>query len=78
MKRKENRGVISFHTTTEAIAMEEACREEGIDGRLIPLPRVISAGCGLEWSAPSEKKHEILTFMKRKGLTCDAAGIYLI
>ncbi|MEY8336444.1 DUF3343 domain-containing protein [Lachnospiraceae bacterium 62-35] len=78
MKRKENRVVISFHTTTEAIAMEEACREERIDGRLIPLPRVISAGCGLAWSAPSEKEQEILKFMKKRGLTCETTGIYLI
>ena len=32
--------VLSFHTTLEA---------SRIPGRLIPLPREISAGCGLAW-----------------------------
>jgi hypothetical protein len=34
------------------MAFEDFCLDRGIDGRLIPLPREISAGCGLAWSAP--------------------------
>ena len=41
--------VIPFDTTTDAMAMEAACADLGIPGRLIPLPREISAGCGLSW-----------------------------
>ena len=78
MRKKENRMVISFHTTTEAVAMEEAARKDGIDGRIIPLPTVISAGCVLAWSAPEEKGREILGYMKEKGLIYEKAGIYFI
>lgn len=55
MRAKELRTVITFHTTAEAMAAERFCREQGIPGRLIPVPRQISAGCGLAWSAPAQE-----------------------
>ncbi len=41
--------VLSFHTTLEAMEWEKHCLASRIPGRLIPLPREISAGCGLAW-----------------------------
>ena len=38
--------VVTFHTTADAMAMEKACKEHGVPGRIIPVPRAISAGCG--------------------------------
>ena len=29
--------------------MEAFCRDSGIPGRLIPVPRQLSAGCGIVW-----------------------------
>lgn len=52
MRAKELRLVVTFHTTVEAMAAERFCKEQGISGRLIPVPRQLSAGCGLAWSAP--------------------------
>ena len=49
MIRQENKLIITFHTTAEAMAMEEACKARCAQGRLIPVPRSISAGCGLAW-----------------------------
>ena len=46
------KSVYTFHTTTEAMKMEQCAREHGIPGRLIPVPRQISAGCGMAWCAP--------------------------
>lgn len=40
---------MTFHTTQEAMAMESYCLEHAIKGRLIPVPREISAGCGISW-----------------------------
>lgn len=51
MHKRERRLVISFASTTMALAMEKKCKEEQMDGRLIPLPKEISAGCGLAWSS---------------------------
>ena len=47
MLKKELKLIITFHTTAEAIAMEKKSKAQGVAGRLIPVPREISAGCGL-------------------------------
>ena len=52
MRAKERRLIVAFHTTHDATAFEDFCAACGAPGRLIPLPREISAGCGLAWSAP--------------------------
>ena len=52
MRAKERRQIVAFHTTHDAMAFEDFCAARGVPGRLIPLPRQISAGCGLAWSAP--------------------------
>ena len=44
MRKKELKLVVTFHTTADAMAMEKACKAEEVPGRLIPVPRVISAG----------------------------------
>lgn len=49
MRPKELQCVVTFQTTTEAMAFEKVAKEVGFKGRLIPLPRAISAGCGLAW-----------------------------
>lgn len=41
--------LITFDATTMALKMEQTARENGLDGRLIPLPREISAGCGFSF-----------------------------
>ena len=49
MREKKNYRIITFHTTSAAMAMEKYCNENSIKGRLIPVPRELSAGCGLAW-----------------------------
>lgn len=60
MRKKELKLVITFHTTADAMAMEKICRERKVPGRLIPVPRSISAGCGLAWCAPLEEREQLL------------------
>ena len=52
LRNKEPRTVVTVRTTTDAMRAEAAARTHGLDGRLIPVPREITAGCGLAWSAP--------------------------
>ena len=47
MRAKEERCVVTFRTTTGAMAMECSCKAAGVPGRLIPVPRTITAGCGM-------------------------------
>ena len=65
MRKKELKLVVTFHTTADAMAMEKICKAENVPGRLIPVPRVISAGCGLAWAAPLEAVGHV---MQEKGI----------
>lgn len=60
--------MITFHTTADAMAMEKACKEHDVPGRLIPVPRVISAGCGLAWCAELEERKGIQGLMNTVGI----------
>ena len=52
MRAKSPRVILTFSTTTDAMAMERYCGANGVAGRLIPVPSAISAGCGMCWIAP--------------------------
>ena len=52
MRNREPRVVVSFHTTDCAMATERICRQKGLEGRLISVPRSITSDCGIAWSAP--------------------------
>jgi len=68
MRKKELKLVVTFHTTADAVAMEKVCKENGVAGRMIPVPRVISAGCGLSWCAGLEERQELLDVMQKVGI----------
>lgn len=68
MRKKELKLVVTFHTTADAMAMEKACRKKGVPGRLIPVPREISAGCGLAWCAPLTERESISLAMEENGI----------
>ena len=68
MRIKRKYMIITFATTTDAMAAERFCADNGIGGRLIPVPQEISAGCGLAWRMLPEdftvlqQKRDIWTF----------------
>lgn len=68
MRKKERKLIVTFHTTADAMAMEQVCRENGVQGRLIPVPRSISAGCGLAWCAELECLEQLEDIMKSSGI----------
>lgn len=68
MRKKELKLVVTFHTTTDAMAMEKACKRENAPGRLIPVPREISAGCGLAWCAGLEDREVVRKVMDGIGV----------
>ena len=49
MRKRRTYIVLSFRTTLEAMEWEKQCLTANVPGRLIPLPRELSAGCGLAW-----------------------------
>lgn len=68
MRAKELKLVVTFHTTSEAMAVEKACKQYGAPGRLIPVPRTISAGCGLAWCAGLEDKDVVKEVLNKVGI----------
>lgn len=74
MREKTLRTVVAFHTTTDALAMEAWCAAHNVPGRLIPLPTIISAGCGMCWSAPDEARAAVTAAAAAAGIETD--GIY--
>ena len=75
MRQKQPALVVTFSTTSEAMAAEKYSGEQGLPGRLIPVPREITAGCGLAWKAPPEAEEEQLAAWRGGGLTWSAARI---
>ena len=59
MRQKKPTLIITFATTTQAMAMEKFCAEQSLPGRLIPVPREITAGCGLSWKADPSQKEQL-------------------
>ena len=72
MRKKENRLIVTFHTTADAMAMEKACKENKISGRLIPVPRVITAGCGLSWCTQLEELENVKEVLEKVGIEQEA------
>ena len=54
MRQKREYRIFTFHTTAAAMEMEAFCRDSGIPGRLTPVPRQLSAGCGIAWRMEAE------------------------
>lgn len=72
MRKKEKKLIVTFHTTADAMAMEKACKKNNVPGRLIPVPRSITAGCGLSWCAQLNELELIKNIMDEIGIEQDA------
>ena len=68
MRVKTPKAVVTFATTSDAMAMEAAAREHGIPGRIIPVPTEIDAGCGLAWSAEASERAQLVELIAQYGL----------
>ena len=54
MREKSWKYIVTFQTTTAAMAFENLCMQKKVPGRLIPVPKELSSGCGLAWCVPFE------------------------
>ena len=59
MRQRKETWILTFAGTTQAMQMEQYARAHGLPGRMIPVPREITAGCGafLESSAGRGKRN---------------------
>lgn len=58
--------VIVFHDIYEAMDFEDKGKKGGLKGRLIPLPSIIDAGCGMAWREPIEEGIDLEDFLRHK------------
>lgn len=57
-KQSERTLVVAFDSTASALAFASSAQAAGLGGRLIPVPRSLSAGCGIAWrDLPANRKH---------------------
>lgn len=68
--------ILSFAKTTDAMAVEKYCMDKGLPGRLIPVPRQITAGCGLSWKAAPEDQDVLTEALTEAGLVW--SGLYIL
>lgn len=74
MKEKSLKLILTFHTTTAAMAMEKACAAHLLPGRLIPVPREVASGCGMAWCALPESGEALEQLARNEGI--EIAGVY--
>lgn len=60
--------VVTFDATAAAMAAEKYCLERGVPGRLIPVPREITAGCGLAWKAEADQEEAVTAALEAAGI----------
>ena len=68
--------IIAFANVTEALAVERYCQAASLPGRIIPVPREVTAGCGLAWKAPPEDRELLTGALDRAKLSYE--GIYIV
>lgn len=70
--------ILAFDNTTEAMAVEKYCMENNLPGRIIPVPREITAGCGLAWKALPEEEDVLIQGLKAGNLVWSEKYILLL
>lgn len=68
MIKKTLKHIVTFHTTSAAMEMEDVCREKNLAGRLIPLPKRISADCGLAWCSDIKESESVERLLEETGI----------
>lgn len=68
LRKKEPKIIVTFHTTADAIATERVCKRENMPGRMIPVPRELSAGCGLAFCAPADERDQLEELLRQTHL----------
>jgi len=63
MRRRRPVLVIAFSSTEQALAAEALFT----NGRMIPIPSQVSAGCGLAWKAEVDEKPQLLAALAQAG-----------
>ena len=64
--------IATFHTTSMAIMFERICRKEGIKSKIVPVPRSLSASCGLACEFPCGALENIKQICETRTIEVDS------
>lgn len=59
---------VTFYTFSEAMATEAACKRENLAGKLVSVPRKLSAGCGVAWECTPELRGDIEKLLREEDI----------
>ena len=76
MRKVEEFNVISFESTHMAIKSEKILLEEGLEIRIIPVPRETTASCGLALKISTEDLSRVRKYLGENEI--EYTGCYLI
>ena len=62
---------LSVHTSVEALATEKVAKLNNIKGKLVPLPRRISASCGMAYETDISSKTLIKNLLEANDIEWD-------
>ena len=71
MLKKRLKLIVTFHTSSEAMATEKVCKDAGIEGQLISAPRELTADCGISYAAEVADKARIEELLNSKEIEFD-------
>lgn len=66
--------LVTFETTHMALLFEKSCRARGLNVKIVPVPRQISASCGLACSYPCGSETEVKSVAAEKQI--DVSGYH--
>ncbi|MDD2498362.1 MAG: DUF3343 domain-containing protein [Desulfitobacteriaceae bacterium] len=70
--------ILTFYSSHFAIKLESVCQDNGIPGKLIPVPRSISSSCGIALQAEVRDQEIIEQVAKEKGIEIERVVEYKI
>lgn len=73
MRQKQEQLVVTFHTTSAAMELEKRCHEENIPGRLFPVPRSLTADCGIAWRCDVQEEPKLSAILEKDAI--EVSGI---
>lgn len=71
MRAKKLTLVITFPSTAMAMKMEKEMQQINAPGRIIPVPKAITASCGLAYITEPENEEQIRKSMAEKEIVFD-------
>ena len=60
--------IATFNVTSMAIMFERACRKASLDVKVVPVPRQLSASCGLACSYDCHDEDNIRSLCEKKNI----------